>query len=258
MRNLSGKRVLITGGARGIGAATAKRFLEEGSRVVVIDRYSPALEQIKIEFPQLEDTILADVSILEDVERVYKHLDQIWDGLDVLISNAGISIRHRFMDITPDEWKSVMDTNLTGVFYMAKEAARRMLEAKNGVIINMGSTSGFTGYHYYADYNATKAGVIELSRSMALELAPYVRVIALCPGYVLTPMQEAEYTPEMMREVDHKIPLGRQARPDEIAAVFAFLASDDASYLTGCTIIADGGETAGGLASQKTAFSISQ
>jgi len=254
MRNLSGKRVLITGGARGIGAATAKRFLEEGSRVVVIDRYSPALEQIKMELPQVDDTILADVSILDDVNRVYKHLDQMWNGLDVLINNAGISIRHRFMDITPEEWQSVLDTNLTGVFNMAKEAARRMLEAKKGVIINMGSTSGFTGYHYYADYNATKAGVIELSRSMALELAPYVRVIALCPGYVLTPMQEAEYTPEMMREVDSKIPLGRQARPEEMAAVFAFLASDDASYITGCAITADGGETAGGLASQKTKF----
>ena len=251
MRNLSGKRVLITGGARGIGAATAKRFLEEGSRVVVIDRYRPALEEIKKELPQLEDTLLADVSILDDVNRVFEHIDQIWHGLDVLINNAGISIRHKFMDITPEEWQDIMNTNLTGLFYMAKEAAKRMLAAEKGVIINMGSTSGFTGYHYYADYNASKAGVIELSRSMALELAPYVRVIALCPGYVLTPMQEAEYTPEMMREVDRKIPLGRQARPEEMAAVFAFLASDDASYITGSPITADGGETAGGLASQK-------
>jgi NAD(P)-dependent dehydrogenase (short-subunit alcohol dehydrogenase family) len=251
MRNLSGKRVLVTGGARGIGAATAKRFLEEGSRVIVIDRFRPALEDIKKELPQLEDTLLADVSVLEDVHRVYQHLDHIWNGLDVLINNAGISIRHKFMDITPEEWQDIMNTNLTGLFYMAKEAAKRMLAAEKGVIINMGSTSGFTGYHYYADYNASKAGVIELSRSMALELAPHVRVIALCPGYVLTPMQEAEYTPEMMREVDRKIPLGRQARPEEMAAVFAFLASDDASYITGCAITADGGETAGGLASQK-------
>ena len=251
MRNLSGKRVLITGGARGIGAATAKRFIEEGSRVIVIDRHRPALELIKQELPQLEDALLADVSSLDDVHRVFGHLDHIWHGLDVLINNAGISIRHKFMDITPEEWQDIMNTNLTGLFYMAKEAAKRMLAAEKGVIINMGSTSGFTGYHYYADYNASKAGVIELSRSMALELAPHVRVIALCPGYVLTPMQEAEYTPEMMREVDRKIPMGRQARPEEMAAVFAFLASDDASYITGSSIIADGGETAGGLASQK-------
>jgi len=252
MHNLSGKRVLITGGARGIGAAIAKRFLEEGSRVVVLDRNRVALEEIKKELPQLEDTLLADVAILEDVNRVYEHLDQLWHGLDVLINNAGISIRHSFMDIIPEEWEKIMNINLTGLFNMAQQAAKRMLGAEHGgVILNMGSTNGLTGYHYYADYNASKAGVIELSRSMALELAPRIRVVAVCPGYVLTPMQEAEYTPEMMRECANKIPLGRMARPEEIAAVFAFLASDDASYITGNAIIADGGETAGGLASQK-------
>jgi len=252
MRNLKGKRVLITGGACGIGAATAKRFLEEGSRVTVLDRDSVALEKIKEEFPQLEKDILADVAILEDVNRVFEQLDQMWQGLDVLINNAGISIRHSFMDITPEEWQDTLNVNLTGLFYVAQQAAKRMLASEHGgVIINMSSTSGIMGYHYYADYNASKAGVIELSRSMALELAPRVRVIALCPGYVLTPMQEAEYTPEMLRDCSSKIPLGRMARPEEMAAIFAFLASDDASYITGAAIIADGGETAGGLASQK-------
>ena len=252
MRNLKGKRVLITGGACGIGAATTKRFLEEGSRVTVLDRDSAALEKIKEEFPQLEKAILADVAILEDVNRVFEQLDQMWQGLDVLINNAGISIRHSFMDITPEEWQDTLNVNLTGLFYVAQQAAKRMLASEHGgVIINMSSTSGIMGYHYYADYNASKAGVIELSRSMALELAPRVRVIALCPGYVLTPMQEAEYTPEMLRDCSSKIPLGRMARPEEMAAMFAFLASDDASYITGAAIIADGGETAGGLASQK-------
>ncbi|MBK5109223.1 MAG: SDR family oxidoreductase, partial [Anaerolineales bacterium] len=105
-------------------------------------------------------------------------------------------------------------------------------------------------YPYYADYNASKAGVIELTRSMALELAPKVRVVAVCPGYVMTPMQEADYTPEMLAQVNQKIPLGRHAKPEEIAALFAFLCSDEAAYITGQIFVIDGGETAGGLASR--------
>jgi meso-butanediol dehydrogenase/(S,S)-butanediol dehydrogenase/diacetyl reductase len=250
MRGLKDKRVLITGGAGGIGAATAARFLEEGARVVVLDRDDAALRRIQHELPALDGAILADVSNSADVARAFEELDDLVGGLDVLINNAGISIRHRFMDVSPQEWREVMAVNLDGVFYVAQQAARRLLAGDGGVILNMGSTNGLMGYHYYADYNASKAGVIELTRSMALELAPTVRVNAVCPGYVLTPMQEAEYTPEMLRACEEKIPLGRLGRPQDVAALFAFLASDDAAFITGHCFVIDGGEIAGGLASQ--------
>ncbi len=250
MRGLDGKSVLITGGASGIGQATAKRFLEEGSRVVVLDHDRAASARLREELPALSGTIIADVSDVKAVARAFSELDLICQGIDILINNAGISIRHSLMDITPEEWQQVIDVNLNGVFYVAQQAARRMLAAGSGVIINMGSTNGLMGYPFYADYNASKAGVIELTRSMALELAPTVRVIAVCPGYVLTPMQEAEYSPEMLEAVNRKIPLGRHATPEEIAALFTFLASDEAPYITGQHIVIDGGETAGGLASR--------
>jgi NAD(P)-dependent dehydrogenase (short-subunit alcohol dehydrogenase family) len=250
MLGLKNKRVLITGGASGIGKAAARRFLDEGAQVLIIDRDSKSGDLVQRDLPGLIGVIQADVSDPDAVERAFDKLDTLWGGMDILINNAGISLRHSFLDITPEEWQQVVDVNLNGVFYVAQAAARLMLAGGGGVIVNMSSTNGLVGYPYYADYNASKAGVIELTRSMALELAPQVRVVAVCPGYVMTPMQEAEYTPEMLAEVNEKIPMGRHAKPEEIAALFAFLASDEAAYITGHCYVIDGGETAGGLASR--------
>jgi len=251
VRGLRDKTVLITGGASGIGAATAMRFVEEGGTVVVLDRDVEALERIHQELPGLSGTILADVSDPQSVSRAFRELDRLCDRLDVLINNAGISIRHsHFTEIDPADWQRVIAVNLTGVFLVAQQAAKRMLVGQGGVILNMGSTNALVGYRHYFDYNASKAGVVELTRSMALELAPTIRVNAVCPGYVLTPMQAAEYTPEMLRELNAKIPLGRHAKPEEVAALLAFLASDEAAYLTGQCYVIDGGETAGALASR--------
>ncbi len=251
MRGLKNKRVLITGGAGGIGEATADRFLEEGSQVVVLDKDDEGCRRLEKTMPTLRGTIVADVSNPDEVAQAFAQLDGILKGLDVLINNAGISVREPFTDITPEKWVEVIDVNLHGVFYVAQQAAPRMLHGKGGVVLNMGSTNALMGYPYYSAYNASKAGVVELTRTMALELAPRIRVNAVCPGFILTPMQEAEYTPEMLRAFERKVPLGRLGKPEEVAALFAFLASDEARFITGQCFVIDGGEIAGGLASQK-------
>lgn len=250
MRGLAGKRVLITGGASGIGAATAARFLEEGSQVVVLDRDEKGRAEIQRQLPKLNGVVAADVSDLDQVQSAFAQSVQLMGAVDVLINNAGISIRHNFLDITPAEWAKILAVNLTGVFYMAQTAARHMWGRGSGVILQTASTNGLVGQPYYADYNATKAGVIELTKTMALELAPKIRVCAVAPGYVLTPMQRAEYTDAMLDEVNRKVPLHRHAKPEEIAGLFAYLASDDAAYMTGHVYVCDGAEIAGGLASR--------
>jgi meso-butanediol dehydrogenase / (S,S)-butanediol dehydrogenase / diacetyl reductase len=222
MRGLEGKRVVVTGGSSGIGEATVRRFRDEGAEVVSI---------------ALDGEIECDVADAGQVEAAFEQIGHV----DVLVANAGISVRARLLDIREEDWRRTLDVNLTGVFHCAQQAARRMDE---GVILMTASTNGLTGHENYAGYNASKAGVILLARTMARELAPRIRVNAVCPGYVLTPMQRAEYTEEMLAAVDAQIPLQRHAEPEEIAALFAFLASDEARYITGAAIAIDGGETA--------------
>jgi len=250
MKGLSDKSVLVTGGASGIGAATARRFLDEGSRVCVLDRDAEARKRIAGELPNLSGVLSADVSKLDEVQAAFVEAIGLMGRIDVVINNAGISIRHDFLDITAEDWERVLSVNLTGVFYVAQTAARHMMQGDGGVILNTASTNGLMGYPFYADYNASKAGVIGLTKSMALELAPKVRVNAVAPGYVITPMQRAEYTDAMLEEVNDKIPLGRHALPEEVAALFAFLASDEAGFINGHVYTIDGGEIAGGLASR--------
>ena len=251
MRGLEKRRVIVTGGASGIGFATAARFLEEGSEVVVLDLDREAGKKLPALLPGLTGFVPCDVSDLDQVRAAVRESVRVMGGVDVLINNAGISIRHDdILEIARKDWERVIAVNLHGVFFVAQTVARHMMQNDGGVILNTASTNGIMGYRYYSDYNASKAGVIELTKSMALELAPRVRVNAVAPGYILTPMQRAEYTDEMLEEVNRKLPLRRHGTPEEVAALFAFLASEEAGYITGQIFVLDGGEIAGGLASR--------
>ena len=245
--DLRGKRVVITGAASGIGLATARRFVAEEARVVIFDWNKEALDAALAENSKLCGGLCCDVSNAEDMHAAFLKVDEILGGVDVLISNAGISMRMPFLDVEYEQWSKVLRVNLDGGFLCAQQAIKRMKEDGSGVVLFTASTNGMEGHPLYADYNASKAGIILLAKTLAVEFAPWLRVNAVCPGYVLTPMQKAEYTDEMLEAVNSDIPLHRHATPEEVAGLFAFLASEEASYITGQAIPIDGGETAGRL-----------
>ena len=244
-KDLEGKRVVITGAASGIGLATAKRFIYEGSRIFLIDWNEKELEKTLAENPELAGGVRGDVSNPQDMKNAFIKMDEILGGIDILIGNAGISIRKPFLDIEYEQWSKVLRVNLDGMFLTSREAISRMKKQRSGVVLLMGSTNGMEGHPLYADYNSSKAGVIVLAKTLALEFAPWLRVNAVCPGYVLTQMQKAEYSPEKLEEVNSEIPLNRHAKPEEVASLFAFLASEEASFITGQAVPIDGGETSG-------------
>jgi NAD(P)-dependent dehydrogenase (short-subunit alcohol dehydrogenase family) len=244
-----GQRCLVTGGASGIGAAMAARFAAEGARVAVLDLRDPQAAATP-DGPAAELAIRGDVARHDDVARAFGELERRWGGVDLVLNNAGVSVREGCLEVTAASWQRVLDVNLTGAFFVAQAAARLMRATTGrGVIINTASVSGLVGMPNYVSYNVSKAGVIEMTRTMALELAPGIRVNAICPGYVVTPMQRAEHGDERIAAQAAALPLRRLGLPEEIAGLASFLASPDAAFATGASFIVDGGETAGGLAS---------
>jgi NAD(P)-dependent dehydrogenase (short-subunit alcohol dehydrogenase family) len=253
VRGLRGKRVLISGGSSGIGLATAQRFLEEGSRVFLAGlderEVDSALAGLR---PGGEVSgVACDVSAEDDVAQMVAAAQRALGGIDVLVNNAGTARRDRFLAIAVGDWDRIVAVNLRGMFLVAQAVSRHMAErGGGGVITNMSSANGLAGEQDYAHYNASKAGVLLLTKTMAAELGSHgIRVNALCPGYIRTPLNEA-ISASMggagfeTAYVRARIPLGRAGRADEVAAAYAFLASDDASFIHGTALVIDGGQLA--------------
>ena len=234
------RTVVVSGASSGIGAATARRFADGGDHVVNLDIQAPLAGC----HPAVGWTEV-DVADWPAVRAALAAAQAEHGRLDVVVANAGISTRHPVLEITEEQARRVVEVNLLGVLGLWRYAAEHMVRQGAGVLLATASVNGLRGYPFYADYNATKAGVASLCRTFALELAPLVRVACVTPGAVLTPMQQAEYTEEMLAEVNDRIPARRHADPAEIAEVFHFLAGPSAGFVTGQEFVVDGGETAG-------------
>jgi 3-oxoacyl-[acyl-carrier protein] reductase len=252
MRGLRGKRVLVSGGSSGIGASAAQRFLEEGCRVVVGGLEPVEVESLVRGLRGLGEVhgIAADVSQEGGATALVQGAVEALGGLDVLANNAGTAWREPFLEITPDHWDMLLAVNLRGMFLVGQAVAQAMVrQGTGGAIITMSSTNGLAAERDYAHYNASKAGVLLLTKTMAVELAEYgIRVNALCPGFIRTALNEkisVAISPDFIDSYGRdNVPLKRVGLPQEIAAAYAFLASDDASFITGTELVVDGGQTA--------------
>lgn len=248
MRGLHDKGILISGGSSGLGKAAAQRFLEEGARVYFCGHEREGVDHTIAELGGLGriDGLVADVSREDQVEQLVAAAEDSLGAIDVLCNNAGVAWEEPFLEITPEHWDRLLAVNLRGMFLVGQAVARRMVPRGRGVIVNMASKNGLAGEVKYAHYNASKGGVVMLTKTMALELGPHgIRVNALCPGYIVTPMSEAIDDPAFVAAyVRDYIPLARVGRMHEVAAAYAFLASDDASFVHGECLVVDGGQLA--------------
>ncbi len=250
---LAKKVAIITGAGAGIGRATALLFAREGARVVVADCDRNAGEEtVALIAKEGGDAtfVAVDVSKAADVQRMVKTTLDRYDTLDILVNNAGIYTQGDVVETTEEEWHRILGVNLTGVFLCSKYCAPAMIESGRGAIVNIASEAGIVGIKNQVAYNVSKSGVIALTKSMALDLAPHnVRVNCLCPGRTLTPLvkqviAEADDPESTRRALEEDRPVNRMGKPEEIAAGILFLASDESTYATGSVLAIDGGYTA--------------
>lgn len=242
-----GKTVVITGGASGIGAASARRFHAEGAKVALADLNHEAGEALANDLGMGRAVYIhTDVSDCDAVEELIKRTVVRFGSLDVLLNNAGIGCYGKTPDLDPAEWQRVINIDLSAVFYGCRAAIPVMRDSGRGAIINIASVSGVAGDFGFTAYNAAKGGVINYTRAAAIDHAREgIRINAICPGPVNTPILEGiQALPGARDAWLETVPLGRFAEPEEIASVATFLASDDAAYMTGSIVVVDGGLTA--------------
>jgi glucose 1-dehydrogenase len=246
---LQGTKAIVTGASSGIGLATAERLGREGASVCV-NYYSEAeraaAEQVVAAIEQGGSkaiAVQADVANEEDVRRMVAQAARELGGLDLLVNNAGIENQVPLLEMPLADWNAVIGTNLTGAFLCLREAAKVMVAAGGGVVVNISSVHEFIPWPGFAHYCASKAGIKLLMETAARELAGSgIRVLNIAPGAIVTPINKSVLDdPEARHAVEDEIPLGRMGKPDEIAAAVAWLASSEAAYLTGTTVVVDGG-----------------
>ena len=245
--SITGKRALVTGANSGIGESIAAGLAAAGARVGVNYLVNPeAAEALAAGIRRAGGEAMAlqaDVSDADQVGRMFAAVDQAWGGIDILVNNAGVDgPRALTWEADAGAWERVLRINLVGGFLCAREALKRMVNQRSGVILNLTSVHEKIAWGGYGAYAASKAGLSMLTKTMAQEAAPYgIRVLSLAPGAIRTPINRAVWSDETsLADLLTKIPLGRMGEPDEIARVVTFLVSDAASYLTGSTVYADG------------------
>jgi glucose 1-dehydrogenase len=246
---LEGRRALVTGGSSGIGRATALRLGEEGARVAVnyrSERERADAEAVAVRIDPAGArayAVQADVRVEAEVVRMVEECRERLGGLDLLVNNAGIESQAPTLEMSLEVWEEVLRTNLTGAFLCLREAGRLMAAERRGVIVNISSVHEFIPWPGYAHYCASKGGLKMLTQTVAREWAPLgIRVLAIAPGAIATPINSGFLDdPEARRRVEAEIPLGRLGQPEEIAAAVVWAASEEAAYVTGTTLVVDGG-----------------
>lgn len=246
---LENKRALITGGARGIGKGIVKRFLEEGAKVVVLDRQKEDLVETVEEYKNLNgdvEGLVCDLAEKEKIPTVAESAWERWGGIDILVNNAGIASREPFTDISVSSWENILNINLNAIFMLSQSIVKKMIKQRSGgAIVNMGSKNGLAAGAQLTHYNVSKAGINLLTQSMAVELATCnIRVNAVAPGFIETPLDSKLKQKDEQLSLTERTPMKRLGRVAEVANAVLFLASDEASYITGTTLVVDGGHLA--------------